>query len=81
MGDTGINNLVYILLRIKDIEFDLDEEEDVRKMENKELWSTQENYTIVNPIMFKLTRKIELATRFNISDKYSSTPYQVTRFP
>jgi hypothetical protein len=54
------------------------EDEDVRKMESKEVWSTNRNYTVINPIMFKLTKKIELATGFNVSDAYSSTPYQVT---
>ena len=68
---------IFCLARIKDIDFDLDEEDDVRRMESKEVWNTKSNYTVVNPIMFKLTRKIELATGFNVSDKYSSTPYQV----
>jgi hypothetical protein len=38
------------------------------------------NYTINYPLMFKLSKKLELATRMNITGKYSATDYQTTNY-
>ena len=38
------------------------------------------NYTVLHPIMRKLSRKIELATQMNATSKWSSTLYQTTNY-
>jgi prolyl 4-hydroxylase len=38
------------------------------------------NYTINFPLMFKLSKKLELATQMNSTGKYSSTDFQTTNY-
>ena len=38
------------------------------------------NYTINFPVMFKLAKKLELATQLNVTVKYSSTLFQTTNY-
>ena len=38
------------------------------------------NYTINFPLMFKLAKKLELATQMNITGKYSATEFQTTNY-
>ncbi|TRY73565.1 hypothetical protein TCAL_06704 [Tigriopus californicus] len=37
-------------------------------------------YRVLLPIMYKLSKKIEMATRMNVTGKYSSTDYQTTNY-
>ena len=67
------------MYRIKDVEHEMDVEEEVRRLESKDvsLEELPSNYTIMFPNMFKLAKKLELATGMNITRKFSSTPFQV----
>jgi len=49
------------------------------RLENKDFLGKgpDKNFTIYFPIMFKLAKKLELASMMNLTDKYSSTPFQV----
>ena len=38
------------------------------------------SFEILDPILFKLSKKFELATQLNLTDKYSSSEYQVTNY-
>ena len=38
------------------------------------------NYTIDLPVMFKLSKKLELATQLNITGKYSASPFESTNY-
>jgi hypothetical protein len=38
------------------------------------------NYTVNFPLMFKLAKKLELATQLNVTGKYSSTHFQTTNY-
>lgn len=38
------------------------------------------NYTVVHPIMYKLSKKIEIATQMNATGKWSATSYQTTNY-
>ena len=38
------------------------------------------NYTINFPLMFKLSKKLELATQMNVTGKYSATDFQTTNY-
>eukprot|EP00094_Tigriopus_californicus_P006961 TCALIF_06702-PA protein Name:"Similar to P4HA2 Prolyl 4-hydroxylase subunit alpha-2 (Gallus gallus)" AED:0.31 eAED:0.31 QI:0/0/0/1/0/0/2/0/1029 len=51
-----------------------DMKEDVTEVDNK--W----NYTVASPVLWKLSKKLEQATRLNLTAKYSSTGYQVTNY-
>ena len=37
-------------------------------------------YTIVNPVMVKISRRIEMVTRFNVTQRYASSQYQTTNY-
>lgn len=37
-------------------------------------------YRVLHPVMLKLSKKIEMATRMNVTGKYSSTGYQTTNY-
>ena len=54
-------------------------EEDIYDLENEKISAKMDpqNYTIQLPILFRLAKKLELATRMNITNKYSSSPYEV----
>ena len=37
-------------------------------------------YTIVNPVMVKISRRIEMVTQFNVTQRYASSQYQTTNY-
>ena len=57
----------------------MDIDEEVERLESKDfsLNELPSNYTVIFPVMFKLAKKLELATGLNITMKHSATPFQV----
>ena len=74
---------ILVIFRIKDIEHEMDVDEEVRRLESKDpsLTELPSNYTIKFPNMFKLAKKLELATGMNITMRHSSTPFQAMHHP
>lgn len=58
---------------IADVEYEHLEEDPMAPDDN---W----NYTIADPVMYKLSKKLEAATGLDITGKYSSTSYQTTNY-
>ncbi len=69
-------------LRINDVEHAGSDEKDLEYLENKDYTGkgSPKNYTVHFPNMFRLSKRLELATRMNVTDKHSSTMYQVKNY-
>ncbi len=69
-------------LRINDVEHAGSNEKDLEYLENKDYTGkgSPKNYTVHFPNMFRLSKRLELATRMNVTDKHSSTMYQVKNY-
>ena len=38
------------------------------------------SYKVMDPVLFKLSKKLEIATQLNVTGKYGSTDYQITNY-